>query len=98
MASFPLHQALTRRLLSSGQTNTSKTLRRAVMAGHRYCPKAVSSKSKYSMDSSTCPWYLELTYDIHRYPMYLATAKCRCEHCVGMGTYVMGNAEPSVRN
>ena len=92
MASFPLHQALTKRLLSSARSN-STSLRRALMAGHRYCPTIVNSKSRNNMESSTCPWYLELTYDINRYPMYLANARCRCEHCVGMGIYVMGDAE-----
>ena len=92
MASFPLHQALTKRLLSSTRSDI-KSLRRALMAGHRYCPKTVNSKSRNSMEASTCPWYLELTYDINRYPMYLANARCRCDHCVGMETFVMGDAE-----
>lgn len=92
MASFPLHPALARRLLNS-RMSESKTLRRAFMAGSRQCPKEINIKSKYSMDTSTCPWFLELTYDIQRYPMYLATARCKCDHCVGMHSLLLGNAE-----
>ena len=80
---FHLFPALSNRLLKDNETNPdllphylSRT-QRLTKAKCKLIPK-----SRNIMDRSTCPWYLEYSYDLLRYPRILVSANCKCRKCM----------------
>ena len=54
-----------------------------LLYGNRRC-RSVLRKKKYGiqlMDRSVCPWYIVLTVNHDRFPVYMATARCTCKKC-----------------
>lgn len=61
-----------------------------------YKPRACKSSWKNNkgfMIHSTCPWYIEMTYDKYRYPTIVNKARCACPRC-----YTLKNANEIVPN
>ena len=45
------------------------------------------------METSTCPSYLELSYDTYRYPQIMVKAKCKCDTCLYTNTKVLNKTD-----
>ncbi|KAH3886279.1 hypothetical protein DPMN_010281 [Dreissena polymorpha] len=63
--------------------NEKRNEKEAFIYGTRKCKSQGIDwkKGNHVMDLSTCPWYLELTYDEDRFPAIMTTTRCRCKIC-----------------
>lgn len=61
--------------------DSKRNLNRSRIYGDPKCHKRLNKASSNLMDNSLCPWYIEMTYDMERYPEYMARARCKCKHC-----------------
>lgn len=49
--------------------------------GRKDCPNMIYSNITQIQQRSTCPWYVEMSYDENRIPKVIARARCSCKTC-----------------
>ena len=94
---FYIHPKLARKFtkrksVSNLHLNNS-SVKQSLIYGTRKCPKSISKRKHDVMDTSSCPWYIVLTYDEMRYPSTLINAKCKCRNCIGVEKNVSKSRE-----